>query len=800
MGSSKKSKDKDREREHKKKRRHKSRSRSRSPGPDRKHHKKHHRDPRERQDSREKGNAKSGYEYDRASPNQDDDILQGNLVESHGKRTGNGRADPTDESADPSGGGGNESLSIDETNRLRAKLGLKPLDSESSKKDGDDECKPGTDDFVHKAAVSLTQEKKSKELQEKLLRIKEKRRINQKLGKVRTLGESDSEDEEDGGALAWIKKTRMQEKEKKLAGQREKQIAEMDEVFGVSDLLDKEFKAKPKKNYGSKDLRGLKVEHDQDAFVEGRTTILTLKDAGILDEDPSDVLVNPNMVDDEFNERNMKNKLKKAVDNPWDEPTIDEYGMMPEKNILKKYDEEIDGEKIKSFDLGSGGKYDASHERFMKEYKNSLLKSSQNLELPKLEIAKEFYTHTEMDSFKKVKKKVRKIRKKPKNLKAEDLIPLDDEMLHDGADLGSRNRRRDIEAIPGLDLIDDVPQVDLPVHDEDAGVDIDDTEEPLEDLTGVPVEIEATGELNRMLNRTRRLKNRDPEQSAAGAAEAVHARLPPAVIEIDEQIHPEDSKTEEGHISMNMTSEFCRALGDIPTYGQAGNRLEEEEDELLDFERELAEKRRLEELEEAAHSGWNAVDKEEEEKEKVDDEKNVLDDEPQLDLGLGAALKLATTKGFLDNEEQRKGAASASRVKIESKNWSIDDKKGEDKDDKYSRRDRFSGGMVSDFKELSYKPTVHLDYVDEHGRELSQKEAFRQLSHRFHGKASGKRKTEKRERKFEQAELMRQTSSTDTPLGTVQMLRQKQKSEKSAYLILSGSNKATLSGASSVSK
>jgi U4/U6.U5 tri-snRNP-associated protein 1 len=33
-------------------------------------------------------------------------------------------------------------------------------------------------------------------------------------------------------------------------------------------------------------------------------------------------------------------------------------------------------------------------------------------------------------------------------------------------------------------------------------------------------------------------------------------------------------------IVLNATSEFCRALGDIPTYGQAGNR-EEDKDELM---------------------------------------------------------------------------------------------------------------------------------------------------------------------------------------------------------------------------
>jgi U4/U6.U5 tri-snRNP-associated protein 1 len=35
------------------------------------------------------------------------------------------------------------------------------------------------------------------------------------------------------------------------------------------------------------------------------------------------------------------------------------------------------------------------------------------------------------------------------------------------------------------------------------------------------------------------------------------------------------------NITLNETSEFCRSLGDIPTYGMAGNRREDEEDELM---------------------------------------------------------------------------------------------------------------------------------------------------------------------------------------------------------------------------
>ena len=70
-------------------------------------------------------------------------------------------------------------------------------------------------------------------------------------------------------------------------------------------------------------------------------------------------------------------------------------------------------------------------------------------------------------------------------------------------------------------------------------------------------------------------------------------------------------------------------------------------------------------------------------------------------------------------------------------------------DDKHARRDRYTSGPLTDFKEKEhYRPDVNLEYVDETGRRMNEKEAFRFLSHRFHGKGSGKKKTEKRAKKL----------------------------------------------------
>lgn len=45
---------------------------------------------------------------------------------------------------------------------------------------------------------------------------------------------------------------------------------------------------------------------------------------------------------------------------------------------------------------------------------------------------------------------------------------------------------------------------------------------------------------------------------------------------------------------------------------------------------------------------------------------------------------------------------------------------------------------------------MKLEYIDDSGRLLSAKEAFRYLSHKFHGKGPGKNKVDKRMKKLEQ--------------------------------------------------
>ena len=105
---------------------------------------------------------------------------------------------------------------------------------------------------------NLREKKATEELRRKLDERREKRTIEQKFAQVRTLGDADDDD-----AVNWVEKSRKLQKAKEEAAKREKMLEEMDEAFGVGDMVTNEMKKQKSKAYTSKDLRGLKVEHDR---------------------------------------------------------------------------------------------------------------------------------------------------------------------------------------------------------------------------------------------------------------------------------------------------------------------------------------------------------------------------------------------------------------------------------------------------------------------------------------------------------------------------------------------------------
>lgn len=641
------------------------------------------------------------------------------------------------------GGGGQSSLSIEETNKLRAKLGLKPLEVDSTSKDDPNKIRDDLGEFYHKPAPDVNEKLKTQKLKEKIGIQKQKRLIEANLAKVKSLGDYDSDDD----TRNWIGKTRRLEEEKKKAEERAKMLDQLDEEFGIGNLVKEEIHAARNTAYTEKNLKGLKVEHNIEKIEEGKTLILTLKDQGVLDEG-DDVLVNINITDEERYQRNILNKTKKPGYDAYDDNNFDEFGL-PKKKVLEKYDEEIEGEKKDTFVLGTNNVKDIKQDKLSYVKQRLANKRLESLQLAEPKLASEYYNEEELSKFKKPKKKVRKIRKK---LKADDLIPEDNDYLRD---LGSRRSKRP-EEVKENDVLD-----------------VDDLGAPTEDLSGIKVEEDDKElELQLALKKAQRLKE-SQLSSIEKVAEAIK----------QEPTNSEENQS--GYIVLNATAEFCRTLGDIPTYGLAGNR-EENGQELMDFELDgVKEEPPANEEEDDGRGAWNTVHLDESTSEPVAMEAAILDAEPSLGHGVGGALKLAMSKGYLQKEDSSRPSASRF-AHLQAQNYSIEDKTYGD-DDKFGRRDRFNG-PTSEFKEKDgFKPNVKLEYIDDDGHVLSAKEAFRYLSHKFHGKGPGKNKVEKRMKKAEQEVLMKRMSSTDTPLGTLNLLQAKQKETQSPYIVLSGS-------------
>jgi len=90
-------------------------------------------------------------------------------------------------------------------------------------------------------------------------------------------------------------------------------------------------------------------------------------------------------------------------------------------------------------------------------------------------------------------------------------------------------------------------------------------------------------------------------------------------------------------------------------------------------------------------------------------------------------------------------------------------------------------------KESDARRDVKLQYVDEFGRELTPKEAFRQLCYKFHGRGPSKNTREKRLKKYlNELRLKSKSKSGDTPLSAVAALKKETKKNASPFVVLSG--------------
>ncbi|CAG8637250.1 9408_t:CDS:10 [Rhizophagus irregularis] len=495
----------------------------------------------------------------------------------------------------------------------------------------------------------------------------------------------------------------------------------------------------------------MQVAHDITDFQDGEERILVLKDSSILEnEEEGDQLVSVQLEEQQKLKKNLENKKKKPIYTGYDDEEFNfGGGGIPKKNFLSHYDEEIEGNKRMGFKLGNDGTVQLDEDERRNKVAENLKSRSISLSYDKMIEIKDYYTKEESEiTFKKPKtKKKKKVRKKVVDDEDEQTVndPNTMEIDNSPSVVTSNQARRQ--------NFDDVSFVD----DDD---------------------------LQQALARARKMATRKVTKTNVEEI----ARI---LTETRDETN-EDNETPGEGLVISDTSEFVRSLTVAPTItkpveAELDIQDQQSNSEPVDQEKEEVETYDvvMDEVTEEKKGGWKeAGNIEDSDMAHIQDEpKLVIEEEPLVSSGMAATLALLQQKGFSikPNEEQ----LEKERIQRERQKWLAE----QHSESSYRDREHLRE-MEARFKD--YKPDINLEYVDEFGNQLTPKEAFRQLSHKFHGKSSGKAKTEKRLKKLEEERKLKAMSSIDTPLNMATALQERQKASGSAHVVLSVGNRAVV--------
>ncbi|GMF31455.1 unnamed protein product [Phytophthora fragariaefolia] len=708
------------------------------------------------------------------------------------------RADPADDKS------GDISLSVEETNKLRASLGLKPLALGPSKQQQ-------AVVSVQKSGAQLDAEREQRELQRRLQQSRTRRALTQKLAGP-SLGEqlqADAEAQQLRGAREWVKQSREKKQQQQEKEEEKKQ---------------KKKKLK-EENYDAAALAGMAVGHALDSFEDGQEVVLTLKDARVLGDDGNDLNdAEDELVNVELSEKDKRRELqaraKRAampVYSGYDDDEFIQMGSSRKRKsgtkLLAQYDEEqdvADAAEERKFRLdATGGPAAVESERKQEDDDEVAVIS---LAMDRNRQVEDYYTKEEVEAqFAKHKsKKLRKKKKKSRRQRDEDLgendavevqlstgaaeasgdaaslvAQLEQEALQAGAsgskDRGKRKRsRRDDDEDPeeeeNLLRFQEAREKANAVASEALAASsgkrrmkrrpIDDSE-IVDDAAAIEMELGAS------LARARQLAKQQTQSLvpvAPTTSEARIAQLVGQTISNEEDTTPAVATDSVGDIVVDSSATTTsKPVGQV--FGEVGTAANTVVfNEATDFEtrlRDAMEKRAAQF--QAAASGTAAPttsvsgksqqatvteEKKHEEDMEIDEEKKEEDNgedgetnenevwgEEQPLVGTGMGATLALLRKTGDLRETRVERQAGRANDARDRNFEDD---------------------------LRIKNGVKLDYRDEFGRLLTKKEAFRMLSYKFHGHEPGKKKKEKRLKQLkEELEAQKLLSGEGTSSATM---------------------------------
>ncbi|MCO5549243.1 hypothetical protein L7F22_002710 [Adiantum nelumboides] len=561
---------------------------------------------------------------------------------------------------------------------------------------------------------------------------------------------------ETGGEIAaWISKSRNLEEQKKL--EERIKAARMARLLSEQDSGE-ESEDEDKSAYGGKDLAGLKVLHGVDKVLEGGAVVLTLKDKGILvgDDVNEDIDELENLeISQQIGRDKAYQAAKKKLGVYEDKFQNDINAVRP---ILPQYDEEMDDGMTLDETGGINEEGRQRLEELRKKLQGGEEKPHESL-FGSPHVASDFFTSEEMLQFNKPKKK-KKLRKKEKldldalevEAKAEDLV------VDHGSRLSNVIQVQKLEKEKAAEESRNSAYLNAYIKAVDASQKL--KSGPVVDLESEDAVVyggEEDDELERSLQRARQAALK--KQSENGAVSAGPQAVASALLLANDAAHGSIDDTvdkDKTAVVFTETEEFCRNIQlDEVLLKRPGKKDVFGEDDEPTMEKSAG-----------LDGGWMEIneDKKDEEMEEQQAEEDPSTEEAVAEVtvgkGLAGALHLLKERGTLK----------------ETVDWG-----GRNMDKKKSKL----AGIVGQEDKFKNREII-LDRVDEFGRVMTPKESFRKLSHKFHGKGPGKMKQEKRMKQYEEEMKLKQMTSGDTPLLSMEKMRDAQAKLHTPYIVISG--------------
>ncbi|KAM5569401.1 SART-1 family protein DOT2 [Rosa sericea] len=616
------------------------------------------------------------------------------------------------------------------------------------------------------------------ELEERILKTKEER-LKKKTEDIPEV-------------LAWVNRSR--KLEEKRNAEKEKAL-QLSKIFEEQDnVAEEESEDEEAAQDMTHNLAGVKVLHGIDKVMDGGAVVLTLKDQNILAD--GDINEDVDMLENvELGEQKQRDDAYKAAkkktgiyaDKFNDDPTL-------EKKILPQYDDPAADEGLT---LDAGGRFTGEAEKKLEELRMKLQGGSTKNRSDDLnmsgKITSDYYTNEEMLQFKKPKKK-KTFRKKEKL----DLDALEAEAVSAGlgaADLGSRKdgkrqaTREEQERLEA-EKRNSAYQLAKDKANEASKALRQDTQSVKAEEDETPYFADDYDEIDKALERSRKIALQKKQEEKVSGPKAI-ARLATAAASsttADDQFSS-TGQSQENKVVFTEMEEFVLGL-----------QLEEEshkpESEDV-FMQEDEEPKASVDVEMGEPSGWTEVNEIEENKAQsaADDNEEIVPDETIHEVavgkGLSGVLKLLKERGNL-KEGIEWGGRNMDKKKSKLLGIVDDDEEPKETHTVRRRKDEQKDTRLSGHQKEMRPPKVyqekdiHIERTDEFGRTLTPKEAFRVLSHKFHGKGPGKMKQEKRMKQYHEELKLKQMKSSDTPSLSVERMRETQARLQTPYLVLSG--------------